>query len=108
MIDRGLLSSAGVGGFAALAKVDRCHSSGLCGKTKLGGKSNQFETGKQKAQRLQNKTRGYFSRRLIQNFWQWEGIVKENDSQWGSKCDIPEKGIWNVSGRWRDSDLDLS
>jgi hypothetical protein len=96
VIDRGLLSSADVGGICSSSKVDRGHSLGLCGGKKPGSKSNQFDTGKQKAQRLQNKTRGYFSRRLIQNFWQWEGIVKENDSQCLAKNVIFQKNEYGM------------
>ena len=50
VIDGGLLSSADVGGIHSSSKVNRGHSSGLCGETKPGSKSNQFDTGKQEAQ----------------------------------------------------------
>jgi hypothetical protein len=42
------------------------------------------------------KTMGYFSRRLIQNFWQLEGIVKENDSQCLAKNVIFQKNEYGM------------
>ena len=68
VIDRGLLSSADVGGIRSSSKVDKGHSSGLCGETRPGSKSNQFDMGETEGARTAKfKTRGFFSRRLIQN-----------------------------------------
>ena len=50
VIDKGSLSSASAGGFTAIAKLTGTTVRDCDGKGKLGSKSNQFETGKQKAQ----------------------------------------------------------
>ena len=62
-----------LGGFAALAKSTGTTVSGLCGETRSGSKSNQFDIGETGgATTAKFKTRGYFSKRLIQNLGIWK------------------------------------
>ena len=70
VIGRGLLSSASAGGFTAIAKSTGTTVRDCDGKGKLGSKSNQFETGKQKAHDCKTVTREHFSGGRIQKYFQ--------------------------------------